>query len=381
MHPTDGEQERRCALLQTGHLSDLHVQALGHTFHLHSFIVSVRCGYFWSQLDRSWSPLQPQTLTFELPTALDEDGPWSRRDLDTFWSFVYTTEAHWLTQWQHHQTACAMGGLTLQQLQHWLRLHRLAHLFAFTPLITSIEELLLTAGLQSWTTHTRFAQTKTLTVDGSDEAGRGVLVPRLTALLRACHADLDGRWRLGRSVVLWALTIAPTLFPQPSIIRSEWAQELRDSPFTSTLISQPNTRVFAVCEHCFECTNPARDTHERIRLLEDNQGGWSVIRPRPNRKASVPWMLSPDQAQTSAIEYLHLDVARMQSSTELTLTCDPGAFGTWYTVPSTLSSCTLPLRKDWRGCCQQCKTLTDKLHIFALRPVPPLASPQSPVAV
>jgi hypothetical protein len=360
------EEKRRNEFLSSGRFSDLVLTITGMgDFRLHAFIVSVRCGYFWTCLKPNWiAHPQPQTLSLTLPLPLPSDGPWTLADLTLFWRLVYFTEKQWQREWhrlqQQEQQEEEEG-----KLQQWLRLHRLAQFFDFAPLVTSIEHYLLTTILHQWTI-------KTLALATTEK--EEVLVPRLTMLLSACHNDVQGRWKLGCQLVLWALTIAPSLFPVPSVIHSEWATALQQSPFltaeaTNQLIGKADALVCTVCEHCFESTDLG---HERVRL-----SNWSVIRPRHCYKER-PWMLRPDTITPAThvaprIEYLHIDLLRSHSSGQLLLDCDVkrnGELGSWYTVPS-FSSAQQQQQQvpqwNWHGCCQRCKHVTAKLHIFALR--------------
>lgn len=330
----DDERALRLSLLQTGALSDLTLRVGSVTYALHAAIVALRCQFFWRRLDPA-QPLKagPRVIDVQLPDALETDGAWCPADVGDFFRWVYAAEAGPLLS---PNTA----------LQPLLRLHRLAGLFGAASIGAAIEHHI---------THTvlpLLASRLGALPPDDDEALREALLPPLELLLTACHADEEGRFRLGQAIVQWALTVAPTFFP----VRTELRDALGASPFLRNLLcADPRAVVAAVCETCFVLT----ETDERVRLPGARE--WVVVR----RQKRIAWLLSPGATVGPALDFQHLDLETGRASPvqRLVSACREASFP----VPAPSSTTTTVPGPCGPGRCQQCRALRKNLHIIVLR--------------
>jgi hypothetical protein len=378
----DEERARRIALLKTGALSDLTLRVGDVTLMLHKAVVALRCTFLWRSLDPSggWAPSEGtnEIKILKLPMALeDTDGAWQpRADLETFFEWVYLAEAPALP--------VALSDADVRRL---FRLHRLAVLlFGAQSIACVIEEHITGAVLPA------IAAAMGAVKDEKDtEALRRVLFAPLNVLLAACLADPDGRFQLGRAIVQWALSVAPTFFPlsEAEALRREIVAELHGLvPFfpspNVTPFADPAATVAAICERCFmphhnvEQQAPPKEEEEEEEEVTDRgrlpgARDWILLRQRKHGTA----LMCPNGRDLGAISVQFLNVAqgrltRAQVLHRVPFTGWRSAVG-WFRIPpetSAAATSSQELGPRGQGRCQQCRRLTRDLLVLAIRPYP-----------
>jgi hypothetical protein len=353
----DEERERRLALFKTGALSDLTLRVGPVTKHLHAAIVSLRCCFLWRWLDPQSTWNAARTIDVTLPAPLDEtDGPWQEAaDLDAFFEWVYLAEVPPL----------ALPS-TDDDVRRLLRLHRLACFFGAKSIVGAIEDHFNGCILPSIAAR--------MGSHDDVETLRAALFPPLEFLLHACEADPEGRFRLGQLIVQWAIALAPTFFPDVKHA-DELRRELHGvlSPLyffprpDQHPLTDPSALVVAICGDCFTSHKVADIEEDRARLPGDQ--GWTVVR-RGKRTRALLCL----NARASAVDAQFLDVAAGRLSAPQTLLREAaeGWRGpmAWYNVSASVHAGANANTKGptGQGRCQQCRQVTQALHVLALRP-------------
>jgi len=369
------EQERRAYMLATGTFSDCRIQSQFGVFNLHKSFITARCEYLWCLLATRADDTTCKTMELSLPPALDTDGNWQKSDLDHLWRALYSVESQWEADWQTERDRLSQcTGLSLYELQRWLRLHRLADFVRFNSLVDQIERFLLGPGLQ----------TLMQAVMRTPQDVSVVLVPFVQSVLHACAADEVGRFRLGQRIVAWLLTLGISMYDQPQQARAAWIAALQTIPSFAAysrhtpcaLLLQSETSVTVVCKCCETSRQISTDCKlDRIKLHTET--AWSVLRMNVpgscNGEDKVTVLAHHDiskttQHQQSGIAFCHINVQESLTTFAPNLVMSPkdsSAETTVYLLPPATPEYSL-LQSGLQGRCMQCHTRTAAVHVIGL---------------